>query len=76
MILPTKHLELDKSLLAIGGRILNALPRPRTVTSMWEEVRKHEETLTFESFSLALTFLYTIGAVEMKDELMMRRAVR
>ena len=69
MILPTKHLELDKSLLAIGGRILNTLPRPRTVTSMWEEVRKHEDGLTFEGFALALTFLYTIGAVEMKDEL-------
>jgi hypothetical protein len=69
MILPTKHLELDKSLLAIGGRILNALPRPRTITSTWEEVRRDYEGLPFESFALALTFLYTIGAVEMTDEL-------
>jgi hypothetical protein len=69
MILPTKHLELDKSLLAIGGRILNALPRPRTVTAMWEEVRKDYEALTFESFALALAFLYAIGAVDMQDEM-------
>jgi hypothetical protein len=69
MILPTKHLDLDKSLLAIGGRILNAMPRPRTVTSTWEEVRKDYDGLTFESFALALAFLYTIGAVEIKDEL-------
>jgi hypothetical protein len=69
MILPTKHLELDKSLLAIGGRILNTLPQPRTVTSVWEEVRKDELGLTFEGFALALTFLYSIGAVEMRDEL-------
>jgi hypothetical protein len=68
MILPTKHLDLDKSLLAIGGRILTALPRPRTVTSTWEEVRKEYDGLPFESFALALTFLYTIGAVEMTDE--------
>lgn len=74
MILPTKHLEMDKSLLAIGGVILNTLPRPRTVTSMWEEARRHEAGLTFESFSLALTFLYTIGAVEMADEMI--RSVR
>ena len=40
MILPTKHLELDKSLLAIGGLILAALSRPRTVTSTWEDVKK------------------------------------
>jgi hypothetical protein len=72
MILPTKHLEMDKSLLAIGGLILNTLPRPRTVTSMWEEVRRHEVGLTFESFSLALTFLYAIGAVEMADEMIRR----
>lgn len=69
MILPTKHLELDKSLLAIGGHILHSLPRPRTVTSTWEEVCKEHETLTFEGFALALAFLYTIGAVEMADEM-------
>jgi hypothetical protein len=74
MILPTKHLELDKSLLAIGGVILNALPRPRTVTSVWEEVRRHEGDLSFESFSLDMAFLYTIGVVEMADEMI--RSVR
>ena len=74
MILPTKHVELDKSLLAIGGVILNALPRPRTVTSVWEEVRRHEGDLSFESFSLAMAFLYTIGVVEMADEMI--RSVR
>jgi hypothetical protein len=75
MILPTKHLELDKSLLAIGGRILNSLPRPRTVTSMWEQVRREHETLTFESFALALAFLYAIGAVDMQDEMIRSRRV-
>jgi hypothetical protein len=74
MILPTKHLQLDKSLLAIGGRILTALPRPRTITSTWEEVRREYEILSFESFALALTFLYSIGAVETEDELI--RAAR
>jgi hypothetical protein len=70
MILPTKHLELDKSLLAVGGLVLTALPRPRTVTSTWEDVRKNHEGLTFEGFALALAFLYSIGAVDMKDDLL------
>jgi hypothetical protein len=70
MILPTKHLDLEKSLLAIGGLILGVLPRPRTVTSAWEEVRKGHEGLTFESFALALALLYSIGAVDMTDELL------
>jgi hypothetical protein len=75
MILPTKHLELEKSLLAIGGLILGALPRPQTVTSTWEQVRKSHESLTFERFALALAFLYSIGAVDMTDE-MLRSARR
>jgi hypothetical protein len=69
MILPTKHLQLDKSLLAIGGRILNALPGPRTITGTWEEARREYQGLPFESFALALAFLYTIGAVETTGEL-------
>jgi hypothetical protein len=69
MILPTKHLELNKSLLAVGGHILACLPRPRTVTSTWEEVREQHQTMSFESFTLALTLLYAIGAVEMNGEL-------
>jgi hypothetical protein len=70
MILPTKHLELDKSLLAIGGLILEVLRRPRTVTSTWEEARKSHQGLTFESFAHALALLYSIGAVDMTDELL------
>lgn len=76
MILPTKHLTPDKSLLAIGSRILNTLPHPRTVTGTWEEIRRHEEGLTFETFTLALTFLYTIAAIEMTDEFIVRSVRR
>jgi hypothetical protein len=72
MILPTKHLAVDKSLLAIGSRILSVLPRPRTVTGTWEEVRRDYQELPFESFALALTFLYTIGAIRMSDDLIRR----
>lgn len=73
MILPTKHLELDKSLLAIGGTILSTLPRPRTVTAIWEKVRNDHDALSFENFALALAFLYAIGAVEMQDEMIRSR---
>ncbi|HXM40568.1 MAG TPA: ABC-three component system middle component 6 [Bryobacteraceae bacterium] len=75
MILPTKHLEPDKSLFAIGGSILASLLRPRTVTSVWEAVQKERKVLTFEHFALALAFLHTIGAIELEDDLL-RRARR
>lgn len=69
MILPTKHIETSKSLLAIGAQILGSLPRPRTVTSIWDEVRNRQQVVSFETFSLALTFLYTIGTVDISDDL-------
>jgi hypothetical protein len=72
MILPTKHLEPDKSLIAVGGTILIFLLRPRTVTSLWEAVQKERQALTFERFVLALAFLYAIGAVESDNDLLRR----
>jgi hypothetical protein len=73
MILPTKHLDPDRSLFAIGGVILSLMVRPRTVTSLWETTRKERQNLTFERFALALAFLFSIGIVELEDD-MVRRA--
>ena len=72
MILPTKHLQLDQLLLAVGGDILTGLPRPRTVTSLWEEVKRQNQIITFERFTLALSFLYAIGAVGLQGDMLRR----
>lgn len=72
MILPSKHIELNSSLLAVGGLLLQALNRPRTITSLWEEVGKKPYIGTFEKFSLGLSFLYTIGAIELNQGLLRR----
>ena len=72
MILPNKHLESERSLVAIGATILTALPGPRTVTSVWQTVQPQRQALTFERFALALSFLYAIGAVEMDNDLLRR----
>lgn len=72
MILPSKHISPDRSLLAVGGEILGQLPRPRTVSEVWEAVRRDREArgaprLAFDWFVLALTFLYAISAVRLDD---------
>jgi hypothetical protein len=66
VILPTKHIPLEQSLIGIGATLLMGLERPRTVTSLWEEVRKDPSIGSFDRFSLALAFLYALGAIDLR----------
>jgi hypothetical protein len=70
MILPTKHLRVEKSLLAVGADVLAMLRRPRTITILWDDIRSVSDGLSFEKFALTLAFLHAIGAVEFEDDLL------
>lgn len=72
MILPTKHVSAEHSLLGVGALVLSRLGRPRTVSALWEDVRPNSQVATFERFSLALDLLYAIGAVDFLDGLLQR----
>lgn len=72
MILPTKHIDLRKSLLWSGALVLERLEKPRSISALWEEVRYLPEVGTFERFSLVLDFLYSIGAVQLSEGLLRR----
>lgn len=69
MILPTKRLSPDRALLFIGGEIATLLDEPKTVSRVWEELRrKHAYLLKpvpYDWFILALDLLYALGAVEL-----------
>jgi len=79
MILPGKHLKPDRALLSIGGEILTVMGETSTVSVLWDEVRvlrsKREDTspLPFDWFLLALTLLYTISAIDMRGELLIKK---
>ena len=68
MILPTKHLPIERSLIAIGADIVRLLDEPMSVTNLWldyQSLNKARNTrLTFDWFTLALAMLYSIDAVE------------
>jgi hypothetical protein len=72
MILPSKHVSQDRSLLGIGALLLEGLDRPQTVTSLWERVREEGAVGTFERFVLGLDMLYIIGALSLKNGLIER----
>lgn len=73
MILPTKRLSIDRSLLFIGSEILGLLNKPKTVSQLWVnyrgigKIKSGDRIITFDVFSLALDFLFTIGAVDLID---------
>ena len=67
MILPTKHMTVNYSLLGVGALILSRLNQPRTVSAMWEEFRGYPEISTYERFTLGLDLLFMINAIELYE---------
>jgi len=72
MILPSKHISQDQALISVGAVILKEVHKPQTVTSLWETVRENKSIGTFERFILGLDMLYTLGAIILKNGLIVR----
>ncbi len=73
MILPTKHLSTEKSLLWIGAEIIDMLDEPKTVSRLWNDLKLQKNNnqsipkLTYEWFILALDFLYATNAIQLSS---------
>ncbi len=71
MILPTKRLAPDRSLLHLGAEILSLLQEPKSVTRLWNELQQRREgntadaVVTYDWFILGLDFLFTLDTVRM-----------
>jgi hypothetical protein len=77
MILPTKHVSLDNSLLGAGAIILPLLAKePKTTTGLWEQIKNAPQIGGYSRFILTLDFLYAIGAVDIVNGLLVRMAKR
>ena len=77
MILPTKGVASDRALLSIGADVLRRLDRPKTVSLLWDSVRKRQssllETVSYDWFLLSLDLLYTLGAIDLEDGRILKR---
>ncbi|WP_343008518.1 ABC-three component system middle component 6 [Parolsenella catena] len=74
MILPTKGIASDRSILGVGGDVLEMMrDEPIGASTLWERYAKYRKkygydaSVTFDWFVLALDFLFMIGAVELDD---------
>lgn len=75
MMLPTKHLRSESSLIYIGGIIQSALATgPMSVDQLWRSTktlysaRTHNNDITYDWFVLALSFLYEVGNLTLTDD--------
>lgn len=77
MILPTKHISTQRSLLGIGAEILEELEEPKTVSTLWNDIqnrrRESPNRLPFDWFVLALNFLYSLDTIELRRGRLSRR---
>ena len=72
MILPTKHIQPQDSLIGIGSTLLTNLRGPKTVTELWDGVRQLPGIVSFERFVFGLDLLYAMELVEL-DRGMLKR---
>jgi len=78
MILPSKHLPQDRALLTVGAAILRHLSHPSTVSALWEHMpravvnQKPSSPMRYDAFVLALDLLFLIGAIELREGLLIR----
>lgn len=72
MILPTKHIRPNEALIGVGATVLAQLSGPMTVSGLWDRLRPEPNVGTFERFVLATNLLFVIGAIEIKDGLIVR----
>jgi hypothetical protein len=81
MILPSKHLSQDRALLTVGAKVLQHLPRSKTVSALWEELprcpvdRRDSSPLRYDCFILALDLLFLMGAIELQEGLLTRKSL-
>lgn len=74
MILPTKHISEEQSLIGVGAILLKEIKPPRTVTGLWEKVRKYPTVGTYERFVLALDMLHITGVLTLSKGMIVRVA--
>lgn len=65
MILPTKNIKLEDSIIYLAGLLLSQIHETDTVSALWERFKSSSSISSFGRFTLLLSFLYTIEAITM-----------
>jgi len=69
MIMPTKHTNLEQSLLGFGCYLLQILEDGATMDELWSHYQKdfaqgvYHARQSFDTLLMTLVFLYAVGAI-------------
>jgi hypothetical protein len=80
MILPTKRITQERSLLGIGAEVLVLLDGPKTVSRLWDEFKSRSlknvspYLVTYDWFILALDVLHMLSAIQLEKGILRRTA--
>ena len=74
MIMPNKNITVRYSLLYCGALMLSELKDLDTVSSLREKTKNQESLSNYEKFTLTLDYLFMIGAITLRDGLIVRCA--
>ena len=80
MILPTKRITEERSLLGIGAEVLVLLDEPKTVSRVWDEFKSRRlkkvspYPVTYDWFILALDLLHMLSAIRLEKGVLRRTA--
>lgn len=75
MILPTKKLPPENSLVYLGGEVLRLLDEPKTISRVWQEFQESRTRklgldmcdVPFDWFVLALDLLKLLDAIDLRQ---------
>ena len=77
LILPAKHLSIERSIIGIGAEILDVIETPKTISEAWIQIKDNRKysgfPITFDWFVMSVSWLYAISAVELVGGLLQRR---
>jgi len=73
MILPTKNISKENSLLWIGGAILSILDRPSDISKLWDKLKVRTRINSFEYYVLALDLLFITGTIDIENNRISKR---
>lgn len=73
MILPTKFIEEEDTLLRVGIDLLSILGKEKKITNLWDSAKNIPSIETYERFVLGLDLLFCFGLVDMEENLIVRK---
>lgn len=75
MILPSKYLREQDTLIGVGAIMLKHLYQEKTLSSLWDLIKNEEEVATYERFVLGLDFLFILGLIDINSENKVKRVI-